>query len=108
MTFYKEKRILVTGGTGMIGRQLVELLIEHGAKVRIASLDNNSREHPQIEFIKLDLTKYDNCLIACKDIDFVFHLAGIKGSPKVMKEKPASYFVPSLLFTTNMMEAARK
>ncbi len=32
---YKNKKVLVTGGTGMIGRQLVDLLVDRGAKVYI-------------------------------------------------------------------------
>jgi len=104
--FYKNKKVLVTGGTGLIGKPLVEMLINKGAKVRIASLDDVSRAHPKAEFKRLDLTKYDNCLEACKDNDYVFHLAGIKGSPKMTQEKPASFFVPTILFNTNMMEAA--
>jgi GDP-L-fucose synthase len=40
-------------------------------------------------------------------MDFVFHLVGIKGSPLAVKTRPASFFVPVLLFNTNMMEAAR-
>ncbi|MEK6933402.1 MAG: NAD(P)-dependent oxidoreductase [Nanoarchaeota archaeon] len=108
MSFYKDKNVLVTGGTGMIGRQLVELLIQKGAKVRIASLDDPSLAPSGTEFMRVDLTNLDNCINACNNVEFVFHLAGIKGSPKMMKEKPASYFVSSLLFTTNMMEAARR
>jgi GDP-L-fucose synthase len=108
MSFYKDKKILVTGGTGMIGRFLVEILIDQGAKVRIASLDDPSRAHSKAEFIKTDLTFFDNCLKACKDIDFVFHLAGIKGSPAMTLTKPASFFVPTIMFNTNMMEAARQ
>ena len=38
--------------------------------------------------------------------DYVFHLAGVKGSPKMTNEKPASFFVPTITFNTNMMEAA--
>ena len=34
---YKGKKVLVTGGTGLIGHPLVEILIEQGARVRIAS-----------------------------------------------------------------------
>ncbi len=108
MSFYKDKKVLVSGGTGMIGRQLVELLIKSGAKVRIASLDDPSRAHPEAEFIRVNLMDINNCLKACEGMDFVFHLAGIKGSPKMTKEKPASFFVPTLLFNTNMMEAARQ
>ncbi len=106
--FYKNKKILVTGGTGMIGRYLVDLLIEKGANVTIASLDDPSRAHPKAKFLRLDLTDINNCIKVCKGIDYVFHLAGIKGSPKMTKEQPASFFVPTILFNTNMMEAARR
>lgn len=92
----------------MIGRPLVEMLIAEGAKVRIASMDDPSRAHPKAEFLRTDLTDINNCLRACDGMDFVFHLAGIKGSPKMTKEKPASFFVPTILFNTNMMEAARR
>ena len=108
MNFYKDKAIWVTGGTGLIGRPLVEMLIAAGAKVRIASLDDPSRAHPQAEFMRVDLTDMNNCLKACEGMDMVFHLAGIKGSPKMTREKPASFFVPTILFNTNMMEAARR
>lgn len=107
-SFYKGKKILVTGGTGMIGRFLVELLIEAGGNITIASLDDPTRAHPKAKFVRLDLTDINNCLEVCKGIDFVFHLAGIKGSPKMTKEQPASFFVPTILFNTNMMEAARR
>ena len=39
MGFYKNKNILVTGGTGLIGRPLVDLLLAQGANVTIVSLD---------------------------------------------------------------------
>ena len=105
---YQGKNILVTGGTGLIGRPLVEMLIEKGAQVRIASLDDPSRAHPKAEFIKTNLMSMENCQSACKGMDFVFHLAGVKGSPAMTAKKPASFFVPMLSFNTNMMEAARQ
>ena len=108
MNIYKDKKILVTGGTGLIGRPLVEMLIEAGAKVRIASLDDPSRAHPAAEFRRADLTQFDNCLEVCEGMDFVFNLVGIKGSPVMAAKKPASFFVPIILFNTNMMEAARR
>ncbi len=104
---FKGKNVLVTGGTGLIGRPLVEMLIEYGAKVRIASLDDPSRAHPKAEFRKVNLMELKNCLDVCGGIDFVFHLAGIKGSPAMTAKKPASFFVPTITFNTNMMEAAR-
>lgn len=105
---YQGKKVLVTGGTGLIGRPLVELLLDAGAQVRIASLDDPSRAHPDAEFIKTNLMHLDNCLDACDGMDYVFHLAGVKGSPAMTAKKPASFFVPMLSFNTNMMDAARQ
>lgn len=104
--YFKGKNVLVTGGTGLIGRALVDLLIDQGAVVRIASLDDPSRAHPQAEFIRVNLMYLDSCLKACQGMEFVFHLAGIKGSPAMTSKKPASFFVPTISFNTNMMEAA--
>jgi GDP-L-fucose synthase len=108
MNIYENKKILVTGGTGLIGRPLVEILIEAGAKVRIASLDDPSRAHPKAEFRQVDLRQFENCLKVCEGMDFVFNLVGIKGSPAMTAKKPASFFVPTIMFNTNMMEAARQ
>ena len=105
---FKDKSVLVTGGTGMIGRYLVDLLLERGAKVRIASIDDPSTVDPRVEFLHANLLDINNCIKACENMDYVFHLAGIKGSPAMTRQKPASFFVPTLLFSVNMMEAARK
>ena len=39
--------------------------------------------------------------------DGIFHLAGIKGSPQMMKKRPSDFFVPLIQFNTNMIEASR-
>ena len=108
MTFYKNKKILVTGGTGLIGRPLVGMLVDQGADVTIVSLDDPSRAPKGVKFIKADLRELSNCIEACKDKEIVFQLAGVKGSPKMCAEKPASFLVPTVTFSFNMMEAARR
>jgi len=101
------KNVLVTGGSGMIGRELVKLLVSKNAKVYVASIDKNvSIDNTTHCF--LDLRDRDNCINIVKNKDIVFHLAGIKGSPKMCKEKPASFSVPMMQFNLNMMEAAMK
>jgi GDP-L-fucose synthase len=105
---FKNNKVLVTGGTGMIGRQLVALLLERGAKVYIASLDEPNNLPDGVEFVKADLTYFDKCLEICSGMDYVFNLVGVKGSPKMCKEQPADFRVPMLQFNTNMMEAARR
>lgn len=108
MKFFQNKKLLVTGGTGLIGRPLVDGLIKTGAKVVVVSLDNPSQAPKGAKFVKADLREFSNCMDVCKGIDIVFHLAGIKGSPVLNQKQPASFFVPTISFNTNMMEAARR
>lgn len=97
MIDYENKNILVTGSRGMIGTELVKLLKEQKAIVHHADLADN-----------IDLRYYDTCEFMCTKIDYVFHLAGIKGNPKRTKERPADYLEPMLQFDTNMIRAARE
>ncbi|MDO8638265.1 MAG: NAD(P)-dependent oxidoreductase [Candidatus Daviesbacteria bacterium] len=108
MNFYTNKKILVTGGTGLIGRPLVEMLLKNGAKVTVVSLDDPKLAPKGVKFVRADLREFKSCMEVCKGKDIVFHLAGIKGSPLLNQKQPASFFVPTISFNTNMMEAARR
>ena len=101
------KSAIVTGGTGMIGREVVRLLLDHGCEVKSISLDDLKLDS-RATYLKGDLSNLEFCLDISIDVDFVFHIAGIKGSVVVTKEKPASFFVPLLMMNTNMLEAARR
>ena len=91
----QNKNVLVTGGNGMIGRALVELLYDTtSANIMVADLPN------------VDLRDRKDCKAVCEGQDVVFHLAGIKGSPIRCMESPASFSVPQIQFNANMIEAA--
>ena len=94
MISLENKKVLVTGGNGMIGKSLVDSLRLKGALVYPTDLPTDLRERCV-------------CQEICKGMDIVFHLAGIKGSPQTAIQNPARYFVPMLQFNTNMMEAAK-
>jgi len=100
------RNCLVTGGTGMIGREIATLLADAGANVRVASLDQ-VKVHNKVDHVYGDLTDFGFCQEQTKDMDCVFHVAGIKGSIKVTIDNPASFFVPLLMFNTNVLEASR-
>lgn len=104
-SFYK-KNVLVTGGTGMIGRQIVRILCDVGAHVKVVSLDRLN-VHPHAEHVLGDLSNFEFCKGITSDMDYVFHVAGIKGSIEVTKRMPASFFVPLLMMNTNVLEACR-
>lgn len=104
---FENKSCLITGGTGLIGREIAKILVEAGAIVRVVSLDRVN-VHEKVDHVYGDLTDISFCLEQTKGMDFVFHVAGIKGSIDVTKSKPASFFVPLLMFNTNVLEAARR
>ena len=110
--FYKFKKILVAGGSGMIGIELVKRLLDAGAEVGVVSLDSKKKVEKvlgkKVKFTRADLTSLRNCLKATAGCDFVFNLIGIKGSVGIGEKKVASYFVPMLRYQTNLMDAAFK
>lgn len=103
---FSDKNVLITGGTGLIGREIVKMMCDAGAKVRIVSLDKVIVD-PRAEHTVGDLTDFRFCKDATQGMDFVFQVAGIKGSIEVTKSKPASFFVPLIMMNTNLLEAVR-
>jgi GDP-L-fucose synthase len=103
---FKDQNVLVTGGSGMIGRQLVNLLLERGAKVYVADLNEPINMPSEIIFKRVDLRNFDSRKSICEGMDYVFSLVGIKASPKVTLEQPFDIMGPMMQFNTNMIEAA--
>tara|TARA_A100001011_G_C14231987_1_gene809277 strand:- start:252 stop:1211 length:960 start_codon:yes stop_codon:yes gene_type:complete len=103
---FENKKILVTGGSGMIGRQLVSLLKNEIAEIHVADLNKPVNMPDDIIFHNVDLKNFDNCKNICKEMDYVFNLVGIKCSPQVCIERPAEIMGPMMQFNTNMLEAA--
>ena len=103
---FDNKKVLVTGGSGMIGRQLVNLLIERNAEVHIADLIKPNDIDGKVAFHFVDLKEFSQCKSICKGMDYVFNLVGIKASPKACLEQPANIMGPMIQFNTNMLEAA--
>jgi GDP-L-fucose synthase len=106
MAYFKEKNVLVTGGTGLVGRELVELLVKDGAKVTSISLDDNNFESDwDVNYIKGDIRDFQTCVDAVKGQQYVFHIAGIKGSPVLVKELPYVFFTNFIQMNTSMIAA---
>ncbi|MBR7128056.1 MAG: SDR family oxidoreductase [Lentisphaeria bacterium] len=88
-----KKKILVTGGAGFIGSNLVEALLAMGCQIRV--LDNFStgkrenldfcKDNPDFELLEGDIRNYDSCTQACKNIDYVFHQAALGSVPRSIK-----------------------
>ncbi len=92
----------------MIGRQLVSLLLEKGANVTVADINEPLGLPEEVNFVKANLLYFDQCQNICQGQDYVFNLVGIKCSPKITMEQPADIMGPMMQFNTNMLEAAMK
>ena len=68
-SYFHQKKVLVTGGTGLIGREVSRLLLELGADVKVVSLDKVELD-PRITVVFGDLTNLDFCIEQTKGIDF--------------------------------------
>jgi GDP-L-fucose synthase len=65
--FFYNKKVLVAGGTGLVGQQLVRLLLKLNAKVYVASRDKKSLVNKKIiKFYHIDLTILKNCIKVTK------------------------------------------
>jgi GDP-L-fucose synthase len=100
------RNVLVTGGTGLIGRQVVNILCNANAQVKIVSLDKLNVDK-RAKHVYGDLSSFEFCKEVTKDMDFVFHLAGVQGTVQTSSSKMASHFIPMLMINTNFLEAAR-
>jgi len=107
MNTFENRSVLITGGTGMIGSEVVNILCNAGANVTVVSLDDLIVDQ-RAAHLKADLTDISVCKDVTSGMDYVFHIAGIKGSIEVTKSKPASFLVPLLMFNTNVLEASRE
>jgi len=107
-SFYKNKKVLITGGDGFIGSHLTPRLVELDAEVTVVGrkkIPNNLRNKPNLQYLSLDLLKQSQCKKAVKDIDFVFHLAGIAGGIGYSSRHQSTLFTKNSLLCFNMLNA---
>ena len=111
---WKNRNVLVTGGCGMIGSALTRKLVNLGANVRVVDdlsrgkLYNVEDIKDKIEFMKLDLTNFENAKSAVKGQEKVFMFAAVLGSINELINKPAEIGYRNLLIDMNTFEAARR
>jgi nucleoside-diphosphate-sugar epimerase len=110
--WWQGRRVLVTGGAGFIGSNLVARLVREGANVR--AVDNMERGRQEylvgnlndIEFLPGDLKSVTVCESACCDVEVVFHLASKVGGIRYYMDRAGDVFRENTLMDHNMWSAA--
>lgn len=112
---YRNKRILITGGTGTIGYHLTKALLQHEPTViRIFSRDEHKQyemsqdfqEHsPKMRYLIGDVRDEARLLRAMEDIDYVFHLAAMKHVP-ACEYNPFEAVKTNVIGTQNVIQAS--
>lgn len=111
------KSILVTGGAGFIGSNIVEYLLSNGVKfVRVfdnlstgkkSNIDPLIAKYPNLEFMYGDIANLENCRNAVKGIDIICHQAALGSVPRSVGD-PLSSHISNVNGFLNILVAAKE
>ena len=112
----KSINLLITGGAGFIGSNLVKFFLEDKRVALVRVLDDLSNgyyenieefeEHPKFEFIKGDICDYKICMKACMGIHKISHQAALGSVPRSI-ENPMRTNEVNVGGTVNLLHAAK-
>ncbi len=108
MILDKNKKYLITGGTGFLGKELVNYLVPKGYKIRVLCRDEAKlvylkEEYPNIEIISGDISNKFTIIKAMKNINGIFHLAAFKYVDLAEKE-PINCTRSNVIGSLNILE----
>ncbi len=104
---FKNTNVLITGGAGFIGANLIKRMLSLRANVR-ATIHSREPviEDKRIEYIKCDLINMDDCKKVVKDMKLVFMCAANTSGAAVIASTPLVHVTPNIIMNSQMLEAA--
>ena len=108
MSYFDNKTILVTGGTGFIGTNFVKELSQHNVKIIVPIHKRTLNfQSDKIETIHADLTKIEDCMKVCQNVDYIFHAAGMVSAARMTVNNPMTAISTNLIVTLRILEAIK-
>ncbi len=104
---FENRKVLVAGGTGFVGVNLIKRLLSLEADVR-ATVHNKPAviDDDRIEYITCDLMEKEDCRRAAEGVDYVFMCAANTSGAAVMAKTPLVHVTPNILMNTLLLDAA--
>lgn len=104
---FKNANVLVTGGAGFVGVNLIMRLLDLGANVS-ATLHNKPPvvKDERVRYVKTDLRRPEDCATAVRGADYVFMCAANTSGAAVMAKTPLAHLTPNVLMNVSMLDAA--
>jgi GDP-L-fucose synthase len=107
MSYYKNKKVLVTGGTGFVGTNFVEELCKEGAEVLVPLHNRNlAFNHKNIKTVQADLKNLNDAMKVCEGVDYIFQCGGMVSAAKMTVTNPMSAISLNTIINFRILEAA--
>jgi GDP-L-fucose synthase len=104
---FKNANVLVTGGAGFVGVNLIKRLLDLGANITATlHIKEAVLKDDRIRYIHLDLRDPESCYTSVKGIDYVFMCAANTSGAAVMDKTPLTHLTPNILMNVSMLDAA--
>ena len=113
---FGDKRILITGGTGSIGSEILRKVLQYDPQVvRVFSIDEDAQfnlqqelgDRPNVRFLIGDVRDRERLGMAGEDVDIIFHVAALKHVP-LCEYNPFEAVKTNVLGTQNVIDVAMK
>lgn len=104
---FKNANVLVAGGAGFVGVNLIRRLLNLGANVS-ATLHRKPPviQDQRIRYLQGDLRRSEDCVAAVRGADFVFMCAANTSGAAVMTKTPLAHLTPNVVMNVSMLDAA--
>ncbi len=107
MKYYKKKKVLVTGGTGFIGRNFVESLLRVGAIVTVPIHKRKLKiKNKNLIKIPADLNNFEDCIKVCRNNQYIIHAAGMVAAAKMTVDNPMNAITTNITLTLKILQTA--
>ena len=104
---FHNKKILIAGGSGLVGTNLTEYLVKEKANITSSFFSKIKNKKLKKYYRKFNFLNIKDCLKSTKNKDIVIICAVQGGGIKLLKKGTSSSIIPNILIRANLLEACK-